>query len=300
MTGKEICEFLKEIRKSVAKENGIDYEPRECHHEGDCSGTCWLCEKEASVLLDKLKDKERRGEQIKIDMSAVETLELIAHRSYKIDEEDCDDGERVLLGDIDYPQGYIIMNEEDKENVKRPFEEEAPPPEPDIVWNMDDDEHPIISSSANIINKGGIKGEDEYDLARFLRAQEYESGGYRDALQEVKAGGKRKHWIWYIFPQINGLGHSDYQEYYGIKSLDEARAYLDHKLLGHRLREITGALLQLEGYTTIGIFGNIDSMKVRSCMTLFDIVSPHDIFEGVLDKYYNGERCKLTLERVAL
>ena len=192
-----------------------------------------------------------------------------------------------------YPKFIYVKRVDDKEaKLQRG---------PDIVWKMDDDEHPIISPSANIISKeGGIKGEDEYDLARFLRAQEYESGGYRDALKEVKAGCKREHWIWYIFPQINGLGHSDYQEYYGIKSLDEARAYLCHELLGYRLREITEALLQLNGYTAIGIFGNIDSMKVRSCMTLFDIVSPHDIFERVLDKYYNGERCKLTLERFAL
>jgi uncharacterized protein (DUF1810 family) len=138
---------------------------------------------------------------------------------------------------------------------------------------------------------------DVFSLSRFLRAQEYESGGYKDALQEVKNGCKRKHWIWYIFPQINGLGHSDYQEYYGIKSLEEARAYLDNKILGARLREITEALLQLEDKSTLEIFGSTDSMKVKSCMTLFDIVAPHDIFEKVLDKYYNGKRCELTLRR---
>lgn len=141
---------------------------------------------------------------------------------------------------------------------------------------------------------------DAFNLSRFLRAQEYESGGYKDALQEVKDGHKRKHWIWYIFPQINGLGHSDYQEYYGIKSLEEASAYLNNEILGARLREISEAFLQLEDTTTLEIFGSIDSMKVKSCMTLFDIVLPHDIFEKVLDKYYNGKRCELTLNRFGL
>ncbi|MBQ6161899.1 MAG: DUF1810 domain-containing protein [Prevotella sp.] len=139
--------------------------------------------------------------------------------------------------------------------------------------------------------------EDIYELSRFLRAQEYEWGGYKDALQEVKDRCKRKHWIWYIFPQINGLEHSDYQEFYGIKSLEEACAYLKNKTLGTRLREISETLLKLEDTTTLELFGTTDSMKVKSCMTLFDIVSPHDIFEEVLEKYYDGKRCKLTLSR---
>ena len=172
---------------------------------------------------------------------------------------------------------------------------------PDIIWNMDGEEKPVISPSANIVNNenGAVKivDDDVFSLSRFLRAQEYESGGYKDALQEVKDGHKRKHWIWYIFPQINGLGHSDYQEYYGIKSLEEARAYLGSEILGTRLREISEALLQLEDTTTLEIFGSTDSMKVKSCMTLFDIVSPHEVFEKVLNKYYQGKRCELTLNR---
>ena len=171
--------------------------------------------------------------------------------------------------------------------------------EPDIIWNMDDVEHPIVSKSVKLVNKESADNSDVYDLKRFLRAQEYESGGYEDALQEIQNGRKRKHWIWYIFPQINGLGHSDYSEYYGIKSLEEARAYMEDKRLGERLREITDALLKIEGKAATEILGGIDSMKVRSSMTLFDLISPHDIFEKVLNKYYGGKRCELTIKRFA-
>ena len=180
--------------------------------------------------------------------------------------------------------------------IEKLFEQELGR-EPDIIWNMDDVEHPIVSKSAKLVNEELADNSDVYDLKRFLRAQEYESGGYEDALQEIQNGRKRKHWIWYIFPQINGLGHSYYSEYYGIKSLEEARAYLEDKRLGERLREITDALLKVEGKAATEILGGIDSMKVRSSMTLFDLVSPHDIFEKVLDKYYGGQRCELTLKR---
>ena len=139
-----------------------------------------------------------------------------------------------------------------------------------------------------------MEKNDTFNLQRFLDAQ---GRVYEYALREIRNGLKQSHWIWYIFPQINGLGHSDYQEYYGIKSLEEARAYLDNKKLGERLREISNALFKLEGKTALEILGGIDSIKVKSCMTLFDIISPHDIFEKVLDKYYNGQRCELTLNR---
>ena len=370
MTGKDKCEFLKEIRKNMAKENGLSYEPRECHHEGYCTGTCPLCEKEAAELLEELKKKEKNGENIQIDSEAIQVLEQIVDSSEKIEDED----ENVeLLGDI--PAGYfdrhsltdeerqleierLVREESEREALealsrkkgfwnriklkirhliaphpagfiddeneiceytqddetpfmgiivhepmmhKEPEPEPEPELEPDIVWNLDGEEETVISPSANIVDNENRTANpvdnDVFSLSRFLRAQEYESGGYKDALQEVKNGCKRKHWIWYIFPQINGLGHSDYQEYYGIKSLEEARAYLDNKILGARLREITEALLQLEDKSTLEIFGSTDSMKVKSCMTLFDIVAPHDIFEKVLDKYYNGKRCELTLRR---
>lgn len=137
--------------------------------------------------------------------------------------------------------------------------------------------------------------KNDNELTRFLRAQDYDTWGYRDALQEVANGHKRGHWIWYIYPQIKGLGYSYNSQYYGIGSLEEATAYLKDSVLGERLREITNVLLQLEGKTTIEIFGHTDAMKVKSSMTLFDMVSPHDIYGRVLDKYYNGQRCELTL-----
>ena len=129
-------------------------------------------------------------------------------------------------------------------------------------------------------------GESQYDLGRFVRAQGYQHVGYADALKEVKEGCKRGHWIWYVFPQIKGLGLSDYSEFYGIGSMDEARAYMRHPVLGMRLREISEVLLQVEGRSMTDIFGGIDAMKVRSCMTLFDMVAPHDVFERVLEECF--------------
>ncbi len=137
---------------------------------------------------------------------------------------------------------------------------------------------------------------DLFDLKRFVTAQNaYDT--YNIALKEIKEGRKRSHWIWYVFPQIQGLGHSYNSEYYGIKSIDEASAYIADKLLGQRLREITEALLKIDNKMISEILGGIDAQKVRSCMTLFDLVSPHDIFEKVLDKYYGGKRCGITLKR---
>lgn len=137
--------------------------------------------------------------------------------------------------------------------------------------------------------------EDKYELSRFVRAQNYDGSGYKDALREVSDGWKRGHWIWYVFPQIKGLGQSDYSEYYGIGSLDEARAYLNHPMLGARLREIATALLQVEGKTAKEILGGIDALKVKSSMTLFDMIAPNDVFERVLNRFYDGEKCPLTL-----
>ena len=136
------------------------------------------------------------------------------------------------------------------------------------------------------------------DTERFIKAQDsYDS--YMSALEEIKRGQKQSHWIWYVFPQIEGLGHSTMAKKYAIRSLQEAKAYLGNDKLNARLREITRALLEHAGDKDIThIMGHIDAMKVRSCMTLFDIVSPHDIFEEVLDKFYDGERCKATLNIV--
>lgn len=131
------------------------------------------------------------------------------------------------------------------------------------------------------------------DLKRFKEAQE---GVYDRALEEVKAGRKTSHWMWYIFPQFQGLGRSATSEFYGIKSLDEARAYLADELLGSRLREISSALLDLEASDAKGVFGSTDAMKLKSSMTLFDLVSPGDVFGRVLDKYYEGKRSGRTLK----
>ncbi len=234
MTGKEKCEFLKEIRKTMAKENGITYVPRECHHEGECSGTCPLCEKEAAELLAELKKKVLTGEEIQVDNEAIELLERI---SDGYNEWDFEDNQPELLGDI--PSGYfdrLSLTDEEKRieeerlhreaiereierlkkekqynkrgiwnAVKRKIRDYLKPPlqgeiidkienepegitddktrlmgeittvlrcpndseskeehEPDIVWNMDDDENPVVSPSANIKNNDvESKEEDE-------------------------------------------------------------------------------------------------------------------------------------------
>ena len=131
------------------------------------------------------------------------------------------------------------------------------------------------------------------NLERFIVPQDT---SYQKALEEVQNGKKVSHWMWYIFPQYIGLGESDISIYFSIKSKDEAEKYLEHEVLGMRLREITEALLELDGNDAVSIFGSIDAMKLKSSMTLFDVVSPHDIFESVLNKYYQGEKDDLTLQ----
>ena len=130
-------------------------------------------------------------------------------------------------------------------------------------------------------------------LDRFLNAQQ---GDYTAALAEVRRGRKTSHWMWYIFPQIAGLGQSSTARYYSIRDLEEAREYYAHPVLGQRLREISGALLELRGSDPVAVFGGIDSMKLKSSMTLFALAAPDDpLFQQVLDKYYGGERDALTL-----
>lgn len=138
-------------------------------------------------------------------------------------------------------------------------------------------------------------GDKHFDLERFLSAQEAD---YETALEEIKNGQKQSHWIWYIFPQIKGLGHSYNSEFYGISSEEEAKSYLEHPILGKRLREITQALLDCENKTADDILGFPDVLKVRSCMTLFDLISPNDIFNDVLYNYYEGQRCEKTIWRL--
>ena len=130
-------------------------------------------------------------------------------------------------------------------------------------------------------------------LDRFLDALR---GDYAAALAEVRRGRKTSHWMWYIFPQIAGLGQSSTARYYSIRDLEEAREYYAHPVLGQRLREISGALLELRGSDPVAVFGGIDSMKLKSSMTLFAVAAPDDpLFQQVLDKYYGGEQDALTL-----
>ena len=138
-------------------------------------------------------------------------------------------------------------------------------------------------------------GKIDFDLERFVEAQNLV---YDMALREIKEGQKRGHWIWFIFPQIKGLGHSYNSEYYGISGTKEAKAYLEHPLLGARLREITQAILDCGNPSADDILGFPDVLKVRSCMTLFDMISPNDIFKQVLDKYYEGKPCDKTIWRL--
>ena len=134
------------------------------------------------------------------------------------------------------------------------------------------------------------------DLSRFLKAQE---GSYAQALREIRAGRKRSHWMWYIFPQIQGLGFSSTAQFYAIQDLEEAKEYLAHPVLGARLKEISSALLELEGLSASEIFGYPDDLKLRSSMTLFRLADLDcDIFERVLEKYYDGKPDNLTVRIV--
>jgi uncharacterized protein (DUF1810 family) len=136
-----------------------------------------------------------------------------------------------------------------------------------------------------------------HDLDRFVVEQH---DVYHGVLEELRAGRKTGHWIWFIFPQIAGLGHSAMSERFAIDSLDEARAYLAHPILGFRLRECAGILLATEGRTAEQIFGSVDAMKLRSCMTLFHRAAPDEtVFAQVLDRYYAGVADAATDTRIA-
>lgn len=130
-----------------------------------------------------------------------------------------------------------------------------------------------------------IKSEKVYNLQRFVDAQERD---YNTALAEIKSGGKKSHWIWYIFPQQKGLGRSYNARFYGLDGEGEAKAYLNHLVLGSRLREITKALLEHKGHRTIHelMGSHIDVIKLRSSMTLFDKVAPNDVFAEVLKEFF--------------
>lgn len=135
-----------------------------------------------------------------------------------------------------------------------------------------------------------------YDLGRFERAQR---GVYETALLEIRAGRKRTHWMWFVFPQVIGLGLSETSVFYAIGSLDEAKAYLAHPVLGTRLREITGVMNAGAQSNPAGILGTIDAAKFWSSMTLFDIVTTdQDCFRYALDKFFEGQADEETVRRV--
>jgi uncharacterized protein (DUF1810 family) len=140
--------------------------------------------------------------------------------------------------------------------------------------------------------------DDPYRLERFVSAQD-QLGTYQRALAEIRAGEKVSHWMWFIFPQAAGLGFSAMAREYGISSLDEARAYLAHPVLGPRLAECAGALLALDGLTAQDIFGGVDAMKLRSSVTLFQAADPDAVaFGAVLAKYFDGQQDQATLTRL--
>lgn len=133
-----------------------------------------------------------------------------------------------------------------------------------------------------------------YDLSRFLEAQK---NSYDTALREIRAGRKRSHWMWYIFPQIRGLGYSAMAQHYAIRDLGEAREYVQHPVLGPRLIEISEALLSLDESDPRRVMGSPDDLKLRSCMTLFQSATPDQpVFGKVLDKFYGGQPDGRTLE----
>jgi uncharacterized protein (DUF1810 family) len=145
---------------------------------------------------------------------------------------------------------------------------------------------------------GGRVADDPHDLNRFLQAQEDD---YEQALSEIKSGRKRSHWMWYIFPQIDGLAFSSTSKRYAIKSIDEARAYLAHPVLGPRLLECAEAVVGVEGRTATEIFGSPDNMKLQSCATLFARVSPGgSVFERLLGKYYGRKPDEKTLSLLGI
>jgi uncharacterized protein (DUF1810 family) len=137
---------------------------------------------------------------------------------------------------------------------------------------------------------------DSYDLERFVIAQQ---GVYNGVLDELHRGRKVGHWIWFIFPQIAGLGYSSMSQQYAISSLDEARAYLAHPVLGARLRECAAIVLATRGRTALEIFGSIDAVKLRSSMTLFHRAAPDEpLFAQMLERYYGGKADEATDARL--
>jgi uncharacterized protein (DUF1810 family) len=141
--------------------------------------------------------------------------------------------------------------------------------------------------------------EDPWQLQRFVTAQD-RGGTYQRAVAELRAGEKRSHWMWFIFPQVAGLGMSSVSQEYAISSAEEARAYLDHPELGPRLRECAAIVAATEGRTADQVFGPVDAMKLRSSMTLFAAATGEPVFTEVLEKFFGGEPDQATVTRLLL
>lgn len=142
---------------------------------------------------------------------------------------------------------------------------------------------------------------ESFDLDRFVRAQD-EGGTYAAALAELRAGHKRSHWMWFVFPQVRGLGRSGMAATYAVSGLDEARAYLAHPVLGARLLECARALTDLPHRDPVAVLGSIDAMKLRSSMTLFARAATDpqakEVFRAVLERYFGGDEDAATIERL--
>jgi uncharacterized protein (DUF1810 family) len=137
---------------------------------------------------------------------------------------------------------------------------------------------------------------DPFDLERFVQAQEPD---FSQALSEIKSGRKSSHWMWYIFPQIEGLGSSWTSRRYSVKSVEEAKAYLSHPVLGPRLVECAKAVVDVQGRSALEIFGSPDDLKLRSCATLFASVSSEgSVFREIIDKYFGGQPDERTLRLI--
>ncbi len=145
------------------------------------------------------------------------------------------------------------------------------------------------------VRRAGIVSGVDFDLERFVTAQR---GTYDAALAELGAGRKRGHWMWFVFPQIAGLGFSSTAQHYAISGLDEARAYLAHPVLGPRLVEAATALLGRPGGDPVAVVGSVDALKLRSSMTLFARASDEPAFRQVLDRFYDGAEDDATLTRL--
>ena len=139
---------------------------------------------------------------------------------------------------------------------------------------------------------------DPFQLQRFVDAQD-DGGTYRSAFAELRAGRKRSHWMWFVFPQVAGLGSSPMARHYAVSGLAEARAYLAHPVLGPRLVESARALTELEGSDPAAVLGSTDAMKLRSSMTLFAAAGPDEpVFTAVLDQYFGGVHDSATTSRL--